>query len=381
MRIAQVAPLFERVPPETYGGTERVVAYLTDALVALGHQVTLFASGDSKTTANLVAVRPRAMRLDPACQDPLADHIVMIDRVAGMAPIFDVVHFHCGYLHFPVARTMSVPHVTTLHGRLDVPDLWPLFRHFHDVPVVSISDKQRCPIQGAAWQRTVYHGLDPALLTFQPAPGDYLVFLGRIAPDKRPDRAIEIARASGVPLKIAAKVDAADTKYFAEVVEPLLATDGVEYLGEVSEREKGALLGGARALLFPIDWPEPFGMVVIEALACGTPVIAWNHGSVPELIDHDQTGFIVNTIEDAVKAVARTTDLDRRRCRQVFEQRFTADRMARDYLAVYEGLLGQAAGQAREGGQRERPRRGSEPVLHRREHRPEGRSNQRPEAC
>ncbi len=380
MRIAQIAPLIERVPPETYGGTERVVAYLPEALVALGHEVTLFASADSKTRATLVPARPKAMRLDPSCGDPLVDHLILIDRVAGMAPLFDVIHFHTGFLQFPMSRALSVPHVTTLHGRLDLPDLLPLFRQFHDVPVVSISNAQRRPVPAAAWQGTVYHGLDPGLLAFSPHAEDYVVFLGRIAPEKRPDRAIEIARAAGVRLKIAAKVDKVDEKYFAEVIEPLLHADGVEFLGEISEKQKGALLGGARALLFPIDWPEPFGMVVIESLAAGTPAIAWNHGSVPELIDHGRTGFIVNSIEEAVEAVRCARDLDHRQCRETFEQRFTADRMARDYVAIYDGLLAPVR-RRHEESQRERPRRGSEPVLHRRERGAEGRSDPRPEAC
>jgi len=380
MRIAQIAPLIERVPPEAYGGTERVVAYLTDALVDLGHHVTLFASGDSQTKGTLVPVRPRAIRSDPSCRDPLVDHLIMIDRVSGMAPLFDVIHFHTGILHFPSTRMLSVPHVTTLHGRLDVPDLAALFKQFNDVPLVSISDAQRRPVPAAGWQDTVYHGIDPGLLAFTPRSEDYFVFLGRIAPEKRPDRAIEIARAAGVHLKIAAKVDRIDERYFADVIEPLLQGDGVEFLGEISEEQKGSLLGGARALLFPIDWPEPFGMVVIESLAAGTPVIAWNHGSVPELIDHGRTGFIVDSIEEAVEAVRRAGDLDRRQCRDVFEQRFTADRMAHDYLAVYERLVAPVR-RRHEESQRERPRRGSEPVLHRREPGAEGRPDSRPEAC
>jgi glycosyltransferase involved in cell wall biosynthesis len=381
MRIAQVAPLFERVPPETYGGTERVVSNLTDMLVELGHQVTLFASGDSQTSGELIPVRPRAMRLDKHCQDPLVDHLVMFDSVAAMARAFDVIHFHTGYLHFPVARYLQVPHVTTMHGRLDLPDLGGLFDRFRDVPVVSISNRQREPVPQAAWQRTVYHGLPTDLLPFgEPGADDYLVFLGRIAPEKRPDRAIEIARAAGVPLKIAAKVDRVDEAYFAQVIKPLLAGGGVEYLGEVSEDQKGPLLSGARALLFPIDWPEPFGMVLIEALSCGTPVISWNHGSVPELIDHGRTGFIVSTVAEAVDAVACVVNLDRWACRRTFEDRFTADRMARDYLAVYDTLLTRAADYPREEGQRERSRRGSEPVVHRRSYGTAGRQNPRSEA-
>jgi glycosyltransferase involved in cell wall biosynthesis len=339
MRIAQVAPLFEPVPPATYGGTERVVAYLTDALVDLGHEVTLVASGDSQTRAQLMSASPRSLRLDQTCRDYLAYHIRQLELVACHAESFDVIHFHTGFLHMPLARRLATPSVTTLHGRLDLPEVQMLMESLPDVPVVSISDSQRLPIAMANWIGTVYHGLPPHLLPFQPAPDDYLAFIGRISPEKRVDRAIAIAGQAGVELRIAAKVDAADRDYFAQSIEPLLDRPGVQYLGEIGEQEKAALLGGARALLFPIDWPEPFGMVVIEALSCGTPVIAWDHGSVPELLDDGVTGWIVDSVDAAVEAVGRTRDIDRAACRAVFEQRFGAERMAADYLAIYDRLI------------------------------------------
>ena len=341
VRVAQVSPLFERVPPVTYGGTERVVAYLTDALVESGHDVTLIASGDSRTRARLVPATPRSLRLDDACQDSMAHHIREVELVAQLADDFDIIHFHTGFLHLPVARRLNTPGVTTLHGRLDLPDLFPLMHTFRDTPVVSISNAQRRPIAGANWCGTVYHGLPRNLLPYQATPADYVVFLGRISPEKRPDRAIEIARRAGVELLIAAKVDAVDRDYFATTIAPLLAGPGVRFLGEISETEKATLLGGARALLFPIDWPEPFGMVVIEALSCGTPVIAWNHGSVPELIDPGVSGWIVGSVDEAVTALQHIDRIDRRACRCVFETRFTAERMARDYVAIYEALVGQ----------------------------------------
>ena len=339
MRIAQVAPLYERVPPVAYGGTERVVSYLTDELVRRGHDVTLFASGDSITSARLVPVRPCALRLDPACRDPLAHHVTLLAHVVRHAREFDLIHFHTGFLHFPLARRLPVPTVTTMHGRLDVPDLRPLFAEFDDLPLVSISRDQRRPLAGANWVATVHHGLPESQVPYSPRQAGYLAFVGRMAPEKRPDRAIAIARRAGYPLRIAAKVDPADREYFERRIEPLLELDGVEYLGEASEAEKAALIGGALALLFPIDWPEPFGMVVIEALACGTPVIAWRQGSVPELIDHGRTGFIVESIEDAVAAVHEAAGLDRAVCRRSFERRFAAARMARDYELVYRRVL------------------------------------------
>jgi glycosyltransferase involved in cell wall biosynthesis len=380
MRIAQVAPLYERVPPTTYGGTERVVSYLTEGLVKLGHDVTLFASGDSRTAATLAPMRARSIRTDPSCVDPLACHLLMLEEVARTARDFDVVHFHTGFLHFSIARRLACAHVTTLHGRLDVVDLPPLFDEFLDLPLVSISNAQRRPLARANWQRTVHHGIPPALLPFSPKARGYLVFVGRISPEKRPDRAIEIARHAGLPLKIAAKVDAADRRYFHDVIEPMLSTPGVEFVGEVEESQKADLLGGAQALLFPIDWPEPFGMVLIEAMACGTPIIAWNHGSVPEIVEHGKNGFIVNSIRDAAAAVVESVTLDRAECRAVFEARFTADRMAADYVSIYEKLLERSVSRGRQEGQRDRSRRGPESILHRYGNRTAGRSDPRSEA-
>lgn len=348
MRIAQVAPLYERVPPVAYGGTERVVSYLTEELVRRGHDVTLFASGDSMTSARLIPFGRSALRLDPECRDTLAHHLAELEEVARLAHEFDVLHFHTGFLQFPLARRLNAPNVSTLHGRLDVPDLRPLFAACDDLPLVSISRDQRRPLPGAHWVATVHHGLPPDKVPFSPRHDGYLAFVGRIAPEKRPDRAIEIARRAGLPLRIAAKVDAADREYFESRIQPLLQLDGVEYLGELAEPEKLRLLGGARALLFPIDWPEPFGMVVIEALGCGTPVVAWRCGSVPELVEHGRTGFIVESLDDAVAAVHETVHLDRVVCRRAFERRFTAARMARDYELVYRRVINMAARRAPE---------------------------------
>ncbi|MGH7586310.1 MAG: glycosyltransferase family 4 protein [Gemmatimonadales bacterium] len=343
MRIAQVAPLYESVPPRMYGGTERVVSYLTEELVAQGHDVTLFASGDSVTRAELAAATPRSLRLDEACVDRLSHHMIMLEEVDRRAREFDLVHYHVDYLHFPWSRRRAVPHLTTLHGRLDLPDLVPLYREFSEMPVVSISNDQRQPLPWLDWRATVQHGLPRDLLTFSPTRGGYLAFLGRISPEKRVDRAIEIADRAGIPLRIAAKVDSADREYYAEVIRPILADSSAEYVGEISDAEKSAFLGGAVALLFPIDWPEPFGLVMIEALACGTPVVAWRRGSVPEVLEQGVTGFMVDNMDQAVAAVGRAARLDRSRCRAAFEARFTAERMARDYVEVYRGLVGQAA--------------------------------------
>lgn len=344
MRIAQVAPLFESVPPKLYGGTERVVSYLAEELVRLGHQVTLFATADSCTSARLVPVWPSALRLDSQCSDQLAPHVLMIEQVARRAEQFDVVHFHVSQLHLPVARRLQgVAHVTTLHGRLDLAELPPLFREFSDIPVVSISNAQREPLLEAAWVGTVYHGLPPGLLPFSPAPGRYLAFLGRVSPEKGVARAIAIAKASGYPLRIAAKIDPADRAYFETEIQPLLDHPLVEFVGEIGEREKAAFLGGARALLFPIDWPEPFGLVMIEAMACGLPVVAFEGGSVREIVDDGVSGYVVGTVEEAVAAVHRIDAIDRRACRAAFERRFTAARMAADYLAVYRALHRKAA--------------------------------------
>ena len=339
MRIAQVAPLYESVPPKYYGGTERVVSYLTEELVRQGHEVTLFASGDSETKARLVAACRRSLRLDKHCIDQLAHHIVMLERVFQQASEFDIVHFHTDYLHFSMSRRQQITHVTTLHGRLDIPDLFPLYQEFRDMPVISISNVQREPLPWANWQATVYHGLPADLYRFRAQPGSYLAFLGRISPEKRVDRAIEIAKRVQIPLKIAAKVDRVDKKYFKTVIEPLLTDSLVEVVGEIGDREKNEFLGNAYALLSPIDWPEPFGLVMIEAMACGTPVIAYRGGAVPEIMEEGQTGFIVEELEDAVEAARRIPKLSRKRCREVFEQRFTVTRMANDYVRVYERLI------------------------------------------
>ena len=339
MRIAQIAPLIESVPPRLYGGTERIVSYLTEELVRQGHEVTLFASGDSLTSAELVPCTEQALRLDPRVKDPLPYYMVMLDEVRRRAPDFDALHFHIDYLHFPLFRDLAALTLTTQHGRLDLPDLSVAYRVFSEFPLVSISDDQRRPCPDWNWQRTVHHGLPPDLCAFsQQARGGYLAFLGRICPEKRPDHAIEIARRAGMPLKIAAKVDRVDQAYFEEVIRPLLRDPLIEYVGEIGDRDKPAFLGDALALLFPIDWPEPFGLVMIEAMACGTPVIAYRRGSVAEVLDHGWTGFIVDDIAGAVAAVADLDRLDRRLIRARFEQRFTVERMAKDYLAVYESL-------------------------------------------
>lgn len=338
MKIAQVAPLHESVPPHRYGGTERVVSYLTEELVRQGHDVTLFASGDSSTRARLVPGCRRSLRLDSGCVDPLAHHVLMLERVFQRAESFDVVHFHVDYLHFPFVRRRPIPHVATLHGRLDLPELHPLFEEYREMPVVSISQSQRAPLPSLNWQANVHHGLPAGRYRFHPQRGEYLAFLGRISPEKRVDRAIAIAQRARLPLRIAAKVDRADREYFENVIEPLLDSPGVEFIGEIGDEEKSDFLGNARALLFPIDWPEPFGLVMIEAMACGTPVIAYRNGSVPEIIEHGETGFVVERREDAVAAVRQAGALSRARCREVFEQRFTAQRMAGDYLRLYERL-------------------------------------------
>jgi glycosyltransferase involved in cell wall biosynthesis len=331
--------LYESVPPKSYGGTERVVSYLTEELVRQGHEVTLFASADSVTTARLVPASRQSLRLWPGSVDSLAHHLLMLERIAAEAGAFDVLHFHIDYLHFPFSRRAGWTHVTTLHGRLDIPDLQPLYEEFQEAPVVSISDEQRTPLPRANWQATVYHGLPADLYALHERPGQYLVFLGRISPEKRVDRAIEIARRVGLPLKIAAKIDDADRRYFEDEIAPMFSLPFVEYLGEIGEHEKEDLLGGAIALLFPIDWSEPFGLVMIESMACGTPVIAWRAGSVPEVMTEGITGFVVDTLDAAVAATERAASLDRRRCREVFEVRFTVGRMASDYVNVYERLL------------------------------------------
>ena len=342
MRIAQVAPLHESVPPKLYGGTERVVAYLTDELVRQGHDVTLFASADSRTLAKHEPVGGKAARLDPTCVDALARHVVLLERVFARAAEFDVLHFHIDYLHFPLSRRFAATHLTTLHGRLDLPDLELVYAEFPTVPVVSISDAQRVPLPQLAWQGTVYHGLPADLYHARPGGGGYLAFLGRLSVEKRPDRAIRLAERAGRKLLIAAKVDKADDDYFDSQIRPLLKSPWVEYIGEIGEAEKNDFLGNAEALLFPIDWPEPFGLVMIEALACGTPVVAYRRGSVPEIVEHERTGFVVDDEEQALAAIDRIGTLDRVECRRVFERRFSAARMAADYVALYEDAAARA---------------------------------------
>ena len=340
MKIAQVAPLFESVPPKKYGGTERVVSYLTEALIAQGHEVTLYASGDSTTAAELVSVVPSSLRTDPGRPDWVLWHTMMLDRVFEAAKRYDVIHFHVDVLHLPMARAYRRRCVTTLHGRLDLPELVPLYRQFSDHPVVSISDYQRRPLPFANWRGTVYHGLPKDLYSFHAKPLDYFAFVGRLSPEKRVDRAIEIAIACGLPLRIAAKVDAADRVYFETHIKPLLDHPLIEFVGEIDEKTKDDFIGNARALLFPIDWPEPFGIVMIEAFACGTPVISYPGGSVPEVMQDAVTGFIVNDQQEAIAAARHIDAIDRRRCRAVFEQRYTAEAMARRYLDVYRDLEG-----------------------------------------
>jgi glycosyltransferase involved in cell wall biosynthesis len=337
MKIAQIAPLYEAVPPKLYGGTERIVAHLIDALVKLGHEVTLFASAESRTRANLVAARSQAIRLDPSpLKSDLASHLVMMDDLRRRRHQFDVLHFHVDMFHFPFFADVAARTVTTLHGRLDLDDLPGVYARWPEFPVVSISDHQRLPLPNANWLATIPHGLAADSFRFIATPEQpYLAFLGRISPEKRPDRAIEIARRTGMRLKIAAKVDQADRAYFEQRIEPLLAGPLVDYIGEIGDEQKSAFLGNAKALLFPIDWPEPFGLVMIEAMACGTPVVAWRCGSVPEVVEHGISGFIVDDMDGAVAAVGRLDRLDRRRVRACFDRRFTAEVMARKYLRLY----------------------------------------------
>ena len=332
MRIAQVAPLVESVPPRLYGGTERIVSGLTEELVRLGHDVWLFASGDSRTTATLAAACPTALRLARNCGDDVTPHVLMLEHVVQWAHTFDVIHFHTGIMHFPLVRRLrDVVHVTTLHGRLDFAALQRLFSEFTDMPLVSISDAQRTPVRKALWVGTIHHGLPPDLLRVHSTSGTYLAFVGRIAPEKGVDRAITIATACGLPLRIAAKIDPVDRAYFDRSIRHLLDHPLIEFVGEIGEEQKSEFLGQAKALLFPIDWPEPFGLVMIEALACGVPVIAFRRGSVPEVIEHGITGFIVDTVEEAVEATRRLDALDRAACRAAFERRFTVTRMAAEY--------------------------------------------------
>jgi glycosyltransferase involved in cell wall biosynthesis len=348
MKIAQIAPLAESCPPKLYGGTERIVSYLTEELVRQGHEVTLFASGDSVTSATLVPCSTMALRLNPHVLDPIPYHMVMLDEVRRRADEFDVLHFHIDLLQFPLIRDIAKSTITTLHGRLDLPDLAPLYSAFSEIPLVSISDEQRRPMPPVRWVGTVHHGLPRDRLEFNPAPrGGYLAFLGRISPEKRPDRAIEIAARAGMPLRIAAKVDQADKAYWNEVIAPMIeAHPNVEFVGEIDETQKAEFLGNATALLFPIDWPEPFGLVMIEAMACGTPVVAFRCGSVPEVIDHGISGLIVESIEEAVDAVRRIDLIGRAGVRATFDRRFTIERVAQDYVAIYQSLVDGQSGRA-----------------------------------
>jgi glycosyltransferase involved in cell wall biosynthesis len=349
MRIAIVAPLYESVPPQLYGGTERVVSYLAEELVALGHHVTLFASGDSVTRAELVPVVPRALRLT-GCNDPLACHVLMLGKLAMRIRDFDIVHYHIDYVHIPTSRAFDFPRITTMHGRSDLPELRQLFGHFEDEPLVSISNAQRMALPSANWLTTAYHGLPLSLYTPSAASADqYLVFIGRLCREKRVDRAIEIASKANLRLKIAAKIDSADREYFDREVRPLLSQSHVEFIGEVNDAGKAELLRRARALLFPIDWPEPFGLVMIEAMACGTPVIAWPYGSSSEIIRAGENGYLVNSIDDAVSAVHAIEPTMRHRCRCVFQERFSSRQMAKNYVSVFERQLGLRAAAFREG--------------------------------
>lgn len=339
MRIAQVAPLSESVPPKMYGGTERVASWLTEELVRQGHHVTLFASGDSQTSAELVACAPQGLRL-AGIRDHTASHLAMLAKVRERHASFDVIHFHLDLLQHAMFTDLAHKCVTTLHGRLDLPDFLPVYQAFPRMPLISISDGQRKPMPADVnWLATVYHGLGPGLCPFSSRGGEYLAFLGRITPEKRPDRAIEIAKRAGMPLRIAAKVDPVDEDYFRNRIEPLLNDPLIEFIGEIDEAQKAPFLAGARALLFPIDWPEPFGLVMIEAMSAGTPVIAWRNGSVPEIIEDGVSGFIVDSIADAVSACERSAAMDRFRVRAHFERNFTAARMARDYLEAFHRLL------------------------------------------
>jgi glycosyltransferase involved in cell wall biosynthesis len=338
MRIAQVSSLYEAVPPRMYGGTERIVSYITEELVRQGHEVTLFASGDSVTNARLIPVSEKALRLEKSL-DPLAWHVLLLQEVFERADNFDLIHYHIDYLHFPFSRLMRVPQLTTLHGRLNLPDLPPLYQKFPDMPVISISDNQRAPLPMANWFGTVYHGLPLDLYSYGEGKGDYMAFIGRISPEKRVDRAIELAKSSGVKLKIAAKVDRVDQEYFEKEIRPTMDHPLIEFIGEIGEEQKKEFLGNARLLIFPIDWPEPFGLVMIEAMACGTPVVAFRCGSVPEVIDQGITGLVVDSMEEARQAIENIASVNRQQCRRQFEKRFSVQRMVQDYVGNYEKLL------------------------------------------
>lgn len=338
MRIAQIAPLVESVPPTLYGGTERVVSWLTEELVGLGHEVTLFASGDSVTSATLAPVVPRALRL-AGIHDSTPYNIIMLDQVAARQAEFDVLHFHIDFFHYPLLRQLSHKTLTTLHGRQDLPELPGIYRAFPHMPLVSISNHQRRPVPPVNWRGTVYHGLPERLLKEGKGDGGYLAFLGRICPEKNLPAAVEIARRAGLPLKVAAKVDPIDQDYFERQVRPVLENSPhVEFIGEIGDAEKSDFLGRARALLFPISWPEPFGLVMIESMACGTPVIAFNNGAVPEIMEDGLTGFVVEDIDGAVAAAARLDRLFRPTIRSRFEERFSAQAMAREYVRIYQEL-------------------------------------------
>lgn len=339
MKIAQISPLWESVPPQLYGGTERIVSYITEELVRLGHDVTLFASGDSRTAARLHAASPVALRLKPGPINTDAPLVLMMEQAFGRAAAqFDIIHSHLDFLSFPISRRCATPALTTLHGRLDLPELRVLFEEYADMPVVSISDAQRTPLPDANWQGTIYHGLPKTLYSHHPQPGSYLAYLGRFSPEKRPDHAIEIAKRVGLPLRIAGKVDPADRGYFEGKIERLLDHPLIEYVGEITDAEKNDFLGDAIAVLCPYDWPEPFGLVLIEALACGTPVVAYRRGSIPEIIDDGVTGFVCDNLNEMVSAIARVPLINRQRCRESFEARFTVERMVEDYLTLYERI-------------------------------------------
>lgn len=339
MKIAQVSPLYESVPPSTYGGTERVVSYLTEELVNFGHEVTLFASGDSITKAKLFPVCEKSLRLNSQSSDSYIHHLIQIQDVMEQSKDFDVIHFHIDCLHFPTTVFLKTPNLTTLHGRLDIPSLDQLYQKFSKVPVVSISASQKSQMPVANWIDTIHHGIPLDLYSLNKKPENYLAFIGRISPEKGLDKAIEIAKGLGIKLKIAAKIDKADQKYFDNEIKHLLDHPLVEYIGEVNDQEKNEFLGNALCLIFPIDWPEPFGMVMVEAMACGTPVLAFKCGSVPEVIEEGLTGSIVTSIDEAIKVLPEMFNWDRAICRRHFEERFTASRMASDYIKLYEKIV------------------------------------------
>lgn len=338
MKIAQVSPLYESVPPKRYGGTERIISFLTEELVRQGHEVTLFASNDSQTSARLIPCCERALRLDKGCLDQMAPHVLQLEQVQQRLSEFDVVHYHVDHIHFPLAKRTNVAHITTSHGRMNLPEYEALFSEFKDIPMVSISDSQRRPLPWANWIGTVYHGLPTSLYRFQKQEGKYLAFLGRISPEKRVDRAIAIAKQAGIPLKIAAKIARPDQEYYEKEIRHLMDDPLVEFIGEIGDEEKSDFLGNALATLFPIDWPEPFGLVMIESMACGTPVIAYKNGSVPEIIDEGLSGFIVQSQKDALKAIDKLHTINRKACRETFERRFSVNRMTKDYITVYEKM-------------------------------------------